>query len=244
MLRRILQPFYTSYVLCIFLVTLFIVLPFYLLLSIPNNKKARKIMWHLTKAWATFWLWMVGMPVWIKGKRPPKARYVIVANHISYLDPILIFHVIPWYFRPLAKKEISKAPLFGFIYAQMSLMVDRSSAFSRARSMRLMWRALRNECSIFIYPEGTFNETEEPMKAFYDGAFRLAINAQVPILPMIFPDTVRRWHYSGWWKLWPGRNRAVYLDPVPVAGLSMQDIPALKENVRAIMSTAMLQYKD
>jgi 1-acyl-sn-glycerol-3-phosphate acyltransferase len=242
MLRKLIQPFYTAYVLCVFLVTLLLVLPFYLLLSIPNRKGARKIMWYLSKGWARCWLWLVAMPVRVISKRPPEARYVIVANHISYLDPILIFDVIPWYFRPLAKKELSKAPLFGFIYAQMSLMVDRSSAHSRAKSMRLMWRALRNDCSIFIYPEGTFNETAEPMKSFYDGAFRLAISAQVPILPMIFPDTVRRWHYSGWWKLWPGRNRAIYLDPVPVEGLTMQDIPMLREKVRAIMAEAIVKY--
>ena len=236
MIRKILQPFYTAYVIFVFVATLFIVLPFYLLLSIPNNKHCRKGMWMVSRAWARIWLWLNGMPVKVYGSIPRQGKYVVVANHVSYLDPIVIFDVLPWYFRPLAKKELSKAPLFGFIYGQMALMVDRSSAHSRAKSMRLMWRALRHECSIFLYPEGTFNETDEPMIAFYDGAFRLAINAQVPILPVIFPDTKKRWHYSHWWKISPGKNRAFIMDPIPVAGLTDKDIEMLKHKVRNMMS--------
>jgi 1-acyl-sn-glycerol-3-phosphate acyltransferase len=242
MIRKILQPVYTAYIICIFVATLFIVLPFYLLLSIPRNKRARRWMWRLSKAWARIWLWLAGMPLRCTGKAP-QGRFVVVANHVSYLDPIVIFDVLPWQFRPLGKKEIAKAPVFGFIYAQMALLVDRSSTHSRAKSMRLMWRVLRHECSIFIYPEGTFNETEEPMAPFFDGAFRLAINTGTPILPMIFPDTKARWHYSHWWKIWPGRNRAVFLDLVPVSGLTMAELPQLREQVRELMGAAMQQYK-
>lgn len=242
MIRKLLQPFYTAYIVMIFLATLFIVLPFYLLLSIPRSRQGRRWMWRLSKTWARLWLWLAAMPVRCSG-RAPRGRFVVVANHVSYLDPIVIFDVLPWQFRPLGKKEIAKAPVFGFIYAQMALLVDRSSTHSRAKSMRLMWRVLRHECSIFIYPEGTFNETEELMAPFYDGAFRLAINTGVPILPMIFPDTKDRWHYSHWWKIWPGRNRALYLDPVPVEGLTMKDLPELKEKVRAIMAEAMGRYR-
>ena len=238
MIRKLLQPVYTAYIIILFLATLFIVLPFYLLLSLPRNKHFRKLMWRLSRLWAQFWLWMALMPL-RRLNKAPQGRYVVVANHVSYLDPIVLFAVLPWYFRPLAKKELSKAPLFGFIYGQMSLMVDRSSSYSRSRSMRLMWRTLRHECSVFIYPEGTFNETEEPMAPFFDGAFRLALNTGTPILPMIFPDTKDRWHYSHWWKIWPGRNRALFLEPVPVAGLTMEDLPFLKEQIRLKMSAAI-----
>ncbi len=109
--------------------------------------------------------------------------------------------------------------------------------------MRLMWRVLHKEGNIIIFPEGTFNETTSTLKEFYDGAFRLAINTQTPILPMVFPDTVDRWHYSGWWKLWPGKNRVVYLEPVPVAGLKMADLPMLKQQVYAVMEAGLLKYK-
>lgn len=198
-------------------------------------------MWAVTRAWSRLWLWLVGMPLKVHGKFPKKGRFVIIANHVSYLDPIVIFDLLPFYFRPLGKKEISKAPVFGFIYGQMSLMVDRSSTSNRAKSMRLMWRALKEECSIFIYPEGTFNETEDPMTSFYDGAFRLAINTGVPLLPILFPDTKARWHYSKWWKIWPGENRAFLMDPISVEGLSMKNLGELRESVRTKMGDYLLE---
>jgi len=109
--------------------------------------------------------------------------------------------------------------------------------------MRLMWRQLRKECHITVFPEGTFNETEMPMKEFYDGAFRLAINSQTPILPLLFPDTVKRWHYSAWWKMWPGRNRAVFLHPVYVNGMTLENLPELKEKVRQMMAEELVRLE-
>lgn len=106
-----------------------------------------------------------------------------------------------------------------------------------------MWRVLKNESNVTIFPEGTFNETEAPLKAFYDGAFRLAISTQVPIVPLLFLDTVNRWHYSGWWKLSPGRNRAVFLDAIPTEGHTMADLPAFKQKVYKAMETELLKYK-
>ncbi len=132
--------------------------------------------------------------------------------------------------------------MLGFLYRQIVIMVNRSSPDSRAKSMRIMWRALRKESSIIIFPEGTFNETGEVLKSFFDGAFRLAITSQTSILPIVFPDTVHRWHYSGWWKLWPGRNRAIYLPPVSVAGMTMDDLPALKEKVWHIMAEELSRH--
>ena len=122
-------------------------------------------------------------------------------------------------------------------------MVDRSSHHSRVRSMRLMWRVLKKEADILIFPEGTFNETGKPLKTFYDGAFRLAVTTQTTILPVIFPDTEDRWHYSAWWKMWPGRNRAIYLEPIKVNGMTDTQIPELKERVYRVMEAALEKYK-
>ena len=87
-----------------------------------------------------------------------------------------------------------------------------------------MWRQLKNECHITIFPEGSFNETGDVLKDFFDGAFRLAINTQTPILPVIFPDTNKRWHYSAWWELFPGKNRAYFLEPIEVDGMDLQTL--------------------
>ncbi|XZF12974.1 lysophospholipid acyltransferase family protein [Chitinophagaceae bacterium MMS25-I14] len=240
MIRRIFQPFYTAWALLTFVLSVLLAFPLFALISIGNSPKSRRAIWWIIHNWAKLWMLIIGMPLRLKGPRPAPGRYVVVANHISYIDAIAIFPAIPGYFRPLGKKEFSKIPVVGFIYKQIVLMVDRSSTHSRAKSMRLMWRALRRECNVVIFPEGTFNETGAPLKEFYDGAFRLAISAQVPILPILLPDTVNRWHYSGWWKLSPGRNRAVYLDPVQVEGYTIADIPALKEKVYKLMEAGLV----
>jgi 1-acyl-sn-glycerol-3-phosphate acyltransferase len=240
MVRKILQPFYTAFVLGTFVASVLILFPIFVLLGAFNHRRARHTIFAIIRHWSTAWLWLIGMPVRRLGALPPHARYVVVANHISYLDALVIFPAIPGYFRPLGKKEISRIPLVGFIYKQLVIMVDRSSVHSRAKSMRLLWRVLHHDGHILIFPEGTFNETDKPLKEFYDGAFRLAINTQAPILPILFPDTVNRWHYSAWWKLWPGRNRAIYLAPIPVQGLTLADLPQLKLTVSDAMQKGLI----
>ena len=242
MFRKIAQPFYTVYAVVTFITGLAILFPFFLLISIGNNIAARRTIYIIITCWARSWLWMNGMSLQISGPTPPKRRHVIVANHISYLDTVVVFHGLPGYFRALGKKEFSKVPVMGFLYKQIVIMVDRSSEHSRAKSMRIMWRVLKKESDILIFPEGTFNETEKPLKGFYNGAFRLAIVTQTPILPIIFPDTVDRWHYSHWWKIWPGRNRAIYLPPVPVDGLTLDDLDTLKQKVYELMEAAMIEH--
>ena len=246
MIRTILQPFYTLLALATFVVSVVLFYPIAALISLGNNSRARHIIWTVLHYWARGWLWLIGMPVKRQGQLTDlkgDAHYVIVANHISYIDAVALFPAINGYFRPLGKKEFSRIPMVGFIYRQIVLMVDRGSQHSRARSMRLMSRAIRNESHIVIYPEGTFNETGEPLKQFYDGAFRLAINAQRPVLPVVFPDTVNRWHYSAWWKLWPGRNRAIFLPPVPVDGLSTHDVGRLRDTVFAMMEAELVKAR-
>jgi len=242
MLRKLLQPFYTAWVLLTFTVSILALFPVFLLLSIRGTAAGRHAIFGLIRLWAGFWLTIIGMRVSIQGTMPQDQRYVIVANQISYLDTLNIFCAVKGYFRPLGKKEVSKIPVVGFIYKQIVILVDRSDVHSRARSLRLLWRVLHHEGHIIIFPEGTFNETGRPLKEFYDGAFRLAINTHTPVLPVLFPDTVARWHYSAWWKLWPGRNRAIYLEPVAAAGLQLQDLAALKNKVYAAMEAGLVQH--
>ncbi len=210
--------------------------------SMRNSIAGRRAIYRTLRGWALAWLWMNGMPVKVLGEKPAKGRYIIVANHISYLDTVVLFPALPGYFRPLGKKEFAKIPVMGFVYRQITILVNRSSAESRTKSMRLMWRVLRHEADILIFPEGTFNETGEQLKDFFNGAFRLAITTQTPVLPVIFPDTVHRWHYSHWWKIWPGKNRAVYLEPISAAGMTMDRLDELKQRVADAMAKELARY--
>lgn len=220
------QIVYTSYVVLTFFISIVLALPFFIITGLINTNRARKFIYALVHYWSIGWLWLIGMRLRVSGSFPKDKKYVIVANHISYLDTVNIYAAIPEYFRTLARKEMVKIPVFGMIYKQLTILVDRSSAASRSKSMRLMWRQLKNDCHIAIFPEGSFNETGEILKNFYDGAFRLAVNTQTDILPLAFPDTEKRWHYSAWWKLCPGKNRAFFLKPITVKD---KDVTILKE---------------
>jgi 1-acyl-sn-glycerol-3-phosphate acyltransferase len=146
--------------------------------------------------------------------------------------------------RILGKAEMVKVPIFGLIYRAAVILVDRKNAETRSKSVRALKSAIRNNISIFIFPEGTFNETAEPLKSFFDGAFRIAIETQTPIKPVLLVDTLERLHYHSIFSLTPGKNRVVYLEEVPVDGLKMGDIPALRDKVFELMDLGLRRYRN
>jgi 1-acyl-sn-glycerol-3-phosphate acyltransferase len=122
-------------------------------------------------------------------------------------------------------------------------LVDRRDAERRAKSVRALKAAIKHGISIFIFPEGTFNETDKPLKEFYDGAFRIAIETQTPIKPLLFVDTLKRLHYRGLFELTPGLNRVVYLEKFEVTGLTMNDVTTLKQRVYDAMEEGLIKWK-
>jgi 1-acyl-sn-glycerol-3-phosphate acyltransferase len=144
--------------------------------------------------------------------------------------------------RVLGKYEMVKIPVFGWIYRAAVILVDRRDAERRAKSVRALKAAVKQGISIFIFPEGTFNETGKPLKEFFDGAFRIAIETQTPIKPLLFVDTVKRLHYKGLLQLTPGKNRVVYLEEIKVDGLTMKDMPMLKQQVYDAMEEGLIRY--
>jgi 1-acyl-sn-glycerol-3-phosphate acyltransferase len=170
-------------------------------------------------------------------------QYIFVSNHISYLDSPVIVKAYRQPIRPLGKVEFAKVPVFGFIYKKAIVTVDRSSPENRAESLRILRSIIGKGISVLVFPEGTFNMTHEPLKEFYDGAFRLAIETQTPVKPVLFLDTYARMHYNSVFSLTPGLCRIIYLDPISVEGMVTEDVPALKQKVHAIMTQKLVEYK-
>ncbi len=174
----------------------------------------------------------------------PSRQYVFVANHNSYLDIPMIYRAMKFRsFRILGKAEMARIPLFGYIYRRAIVMVDRSTAIQRSRSVREMKAELALGASIFLFPEGTFNETSRPLKSFYDGAFRVAIETQTPLYLVLFLDGFDRMNYRSIFHLCPGRTRSVFLGTVEVQGLAIEDVEDLKNRVYHIMEEALIRYK-
>ncbi|HSK12834.1 MAG TPA: lysophospholipid acyltransferase family protein, partial [Phnomibacter sp.] len=173
----------------------------------------------------------------------PSKHYVFVANHISYLDIPLLFQAIRKnHFRVLGKIEMSKIPLFGLLYRIVVVLIDRSNSKSRKQSLVELQKVLDQNISIFIFPEGTFNEGRKPLKHFYDGAFRMAIETQTPIKPIVFLDAVKLMHYKSIFSLRPGLSRAVHLPEISVEGYTPDDVAKLKNATFEAMEACILKY--
>ncbi|NCW13085.1 MAG: 1-acyl-sn-glycerol-3-phosphate acyltransferase [Chitinophagia bacterium] len=171
--------------------------------------------------------------------------HIFVGNHNSYMDIPPIVQLKHQPIKPLGKFESSKIPIFGWIYKEAVVMVDRSNPEKRAQSLRNLKMALLNKVSIFIFPEGTFSMTQEqPLKSFFNGAFKLAIEMNTPIQPILLLDTVERMHFDSIFSLTPGKSRVVYLETVKVDGYSMDDVEALKSKVYKMMDEGLRRYRN
>jgi len=204
------------------------------------------MIYQICRGWAITWYFFIGVRHKEIYETPHdrNKQYIFVSNHISYMDipPIVLIAHQPM--RILGKYEMVKVPVFGWIYKAAVILVDRRDSDTRSRSVRALKSALKHHISIFIFPEGTFNETSNPLKEFYDGAFRIAIETGTPIKPILLVDTPDRLHYRGFFELTPGINRVVYLDEVPVTGLTIKDIQALKQQVYTLMESGLMRYRN
>lgn len=144
--------------------------------------------------------------------------------------------------RILGKAEMTKIPIFGYIYKQGAVLVDRGNAKNRSESIKNLIYFLGRKISVFICPEGTFNMTHSPLKNFYDGAFRIAIETQEPIRPILFLDTYDRLNYHSIFSLNPGKCRAVYLAETSTEGLVIDDLAMLREKIFSQMEDGLKRY--
>jgi 1-acyl-sn-glycerol-3-phosphate acyltransferase len=172
----------------------------------------------------------------------PNKKYVFVLNHESFFDIPEMLIGIKQPIRILGKKGPNKIPVFGYYYRKSTVMVDRSSNESRFKSILLLKSYLEKGISIVICPEGTFNMSDKPLKEFYDGAFKLAIETQTNIKPIILLDTFERLHYSGF-GIENGKSRMVYLEEISVQGLTHKDVVTLREKVYQAMENGLIRYQ-
>lgn len=246
-ISRVFRVFFTIYGFILFVAFMLVMLPIAIIASFFGKIKGGNFIYKLCQAWAHFVLFFTGIrTIYIyEGARPGRDKqYVFVFNHISYIDiPFLMKAMRRQNFRVLGKAELAKIPLFGFLYRCTAVLVDRSNAAARAKSVRQLKRVLYKKISIVIAPEGTFNMTPAPLKEFYDGAFKIAIETQTPIKPILFLDAYDRLNYNNFFSLNPGKNRIIYLEEVPVIGFTLKDVQALKQKVFTIMEEKLVQYK-
>jgi 1-acyl-sn-glycerol-3-phosphate acyltransferase len=245
MLLKPLQWIYCIYAFIVFDAIMLVIFPFVIIASFFGRIRGGNIIIRLCMFWADLWFPLIFIfPKKIfETPHDKKKPYIFVSNHISYLDAALLVKAYRQPIRPLGRIELSRVPVFGFTYRNAIVTVDRSSAANRSKSVRILKSIIRKGISVMVFPEGTFNMTNKPLKEFYDGAFRVAIETQTPIKPVLFLDTYSRMHYRSILSLTPGRCRIVYLNEIPVEGLSIADVSKLRDKIYAIMENKLMEYQ-
>jgi len=240
------RALFSIYGLITFIAIMLLIFPLIMLASFFGKIKGGNIIYKIIFVWAevNFLLWGIHHKNYFEEPHNANKQYVFIFNHNSYMDiPVLMKVIRKQHFRILGKAEIAKVPVFGFIYKYVVIMVNRESSAKRSASVRQLKNYINKGISVAIAPEGTFNETGNPLADFYDGAFRVAIETQTAIKPILFLDTYNRLNPKTVLSFTPGKCRAVYLEEISVKGLTLKDVKLLKEKVYKIMEQKLIFYK-
>ncbi len=191
--KKIFSPIYFLYKLWIgvvFWLTLLLLYPFFLILL--SRKEWYRAAFQLKRFWSrTFQLFLLCPVHRTLSAQLPKPPYIIVSNHSSYLDTVFMYSVIPDYFLFIGKGELLKWPLFGLFFRKQDIPVHRENNRKAYNALQLAYDAIdRGEC-IAMYPEGTIPVSTPRMKPFKNGAFRMAMDKQVPIVPVTWIQNER-----------------------------------------------------
>jgi 1-acyl-sn-glycerol-3-phosphate acyltransferase len=243
MMKFIKYPFWIFYRIWFYaLVALPIILMFPLMFISVLKRKWYPYFFKLARIWAKCTL--IGMGCYWQIKRSEALvkgqSYVFVANHTSMTDIMLMLVAIkdhPFVF--IGKKELAKIPIFGFFYKRTSILVDRSSAKSRkAVFIRAQYR-IKEGASICIFPEGGVPDESVVLDRFKAGAFRLAINHKIPLVPMTFYDNKERLSYT-FFSGSPGKMRVEVFPAITTNDLTTEDTSSLSSQVYDLISNSLI----
>ena len=217
-----------------FVVTFLIIfIPSMFTYLLPDPKGA-VIFTKIAKIWMLVWLRLVGCPLKVSGKenfvtgRP----FIVTCNHNSLLDIPLSSPFIPGPNKTIAKTSFAKIPLFGWFYRKGSVLVNRNNDASRRKSFDDMKEVLQKGMYMCIYPEGTRNRTTDPLKKFYDGAFKLAVETRTAIIPALIFNTKKALPVNKSFYFIPHKLRMHFLEPVTPGDMTAEQ---LKEKVFNLM---------
>ncbi len=205
-----------------------------MLTRLVDEPKGQKLFILVSKIWMKIWLTLVGCPLKVYGKENFKKgeSYIVVFNHNALLDVPLSAPFVPGANKTIAKMSFAKIPLFGAFYSKGSVLVDRRDDNSRKKSFDAMKKVLAKGMHMCIYPEGTRNRTSEPLKTFYDGAFKLASATSKSIIPCVIIGTKKAMPISKRFYFLPTKLQMHFL---PAIASTNKTVTQLKEEVYSAM---------
>ncbi|SFN20752.1 1-acyl-sn-glycerol-3-phosphate acyltransferase [Paenimyroides ummariense] len=242
-LKKVVWFFWKLWFYLIILVVILLLSPF-LIISLSTDKFYR-FFFLLARIWAYAVFYGTGFrkSIITKQQFDPTKSYMLTANHTSMMDIMLMLILVKNPFVFVGKKELAKLPIFGYFYKKACILVDRSSAVSRQKTMIMAAEKLAKGLSVCIFPEGGVpNDESVILDDFKDGAFRLAIDFEIPVVPMTFIGLKKMFPFR-FFAGHPG-NVFIYQHPfVETKGLSQRDKPELKYQVRELILQPLLKHE-
>jgi 1-acyl-sn-glycerol-3-phosphate acyltransferase len=227
----ILRLLYSFYTLTVFFLLLPAMIIIYVIIKLFSSEK-KQIWWVHKSNRVLFITWsaLTGFRYKISGTEhiDKEQTYIVICNHNNVADIPASAYAIQVAAKPLVKKELLKIPLLGQLFAMAGVPVDRESDAGRKKSVQIMREELSKGVSLIIFPEGTRNRTDQPIKNFYDGAFSLSIETGIPILPVVFTN-IRAISKPTSLLIRPWVIEATHLPPVFPTGYGKEDVKAYKE---------------
>jgi len=238
---KILRALYTGYGVVVFATLFFLLFPFFLIpIFFPGQFRLIGI---LNRWWARLLFSFIAIPfrVEYRSRPDPKKQYIFCSNHFSYLD-IPTLGLAPNNSVFVGKTGIESIPVFGYMYGKLHITVDRSKLKSRYASLKRSLEAIDEGKSLVIFPEGGIITLKDPaMSKFKDGAFRVAIEKQIAIVPVTIPynwiilppdQFLLRWHPL----------KVIFHEPLETKGLTLKDVDVLKQKLFSVIDNELNRH--
>ena len=238
---RIFKAIYTLHCFLIFLILFLVLQPLFIIPIIFT--KQFKLIGLANRLWAQWWSVLVIMPyrMELRAKLDTRKQYIFCPNHFSYLD-IYSMSLNPHDSIFVGNSDMESVPLFGFMYRNLHITVDRTKLKSRSQSIQNSLKAIDDGKSLMIFPEGGIISKNIPqMATFKDGAFRIAIEKQIEIVPVTIP--------YNWIVLHPDKllmgwrtTKVIFHEPISTEGLALENVAELKNKTFSIIEEELQRH--
>jgi 1-acyl-sn-glycerol-3-phosphate acyltransferase len=223
-------------------VTILLMIPFLLILT--SKESYYPIFWKMIRVWAKTLIYGMGFRLRVTTDEvlDRNKSYMFCPNHTSMMDPFVLIALSKNPIVFVGKQEFVKIPIFGFFYKRVVIMVDRSNPESRKKVYKMAKNKLQNGTSMAIFPEGLVPTENILLAPFKNGAFSLAIEFDIPIVPQIYYDCKRLFSWD-FFKGGPGFFRVHQHKFIETKGLTKEDVPFLRQQVFQQIEAGLLKDK-
>lgn len=242
-MRNFIGKLFATWALIVFLITMWIPALILWIIGLISEPKRTKIFRATVRIWMSLFFILTGCGFKVRGKKyfKPGENYIVTCNHNSLMDVPCTTPFIPGPNKTIAKIEMSRIPIFGLIYTRGAVLVDRKDKDSRKNSFSRMKKVLDLGMHMCIYPEGSRNKTDQPLTAFHDGAFKLAIETRKSIIPAVIFNTRKIMPADKGFYFWPAKMEIHFLEPIPV--VEGENYEILKDKVFQVMGNYYTKNK-